>query len=217
MPSPPEAHADGRTVRGARTRIAVLDAAVTLATTQGLGGLSLAQLAERVGVSKPGLFAHWRNKEELQLATIGRAREQFVERVTGPALLEPRGIRRLWTVCERWLGYVTAEERPGGCFFTNADFEYSAKPGQVRDRLTEVLTEWLAFLERLAAEAVAAGELDAIAEPQQLAFELNALGVAAVYQSRLLPAGYQVIARARGAMLGRLRAACPDPALLPTP
>ncbi len=220
MPTPTAARTDGRTdgrlARGDRTRTAVLDAAVTLATARGLDGLSLAQLADRLGVSKSGLFAHWRSKEELQLATVERAREQFVDRVGAPATRAPRGVRRLWAVCELWLGFVTAEERPGGCFFTNADFEYTAKPGPVRDRLVQVLAEWLTFLERLAAEAVAAGELPAGTDPRQLAFELNALGVAAVYQSRLLPA-YPVLGYARRAMLSRLRAELPDPALLPDP
>src|SRR3954454_8317768 len=78
--------ADGRLARGERTRTAVLDAAVALGTARGLDGLSLGQLAEQLGVSKSGLFAHWRSKEDLQLATVDRAREQWVERVVAPSL-----------------------------------------------------------------------------------------------------------------------------------
>jgi AcrR family transcriptional regulator len=206
--------ADGRIARGDRTRAAVLDTAVALATEAGLDGLSLGQLAERLGVSKSGLFAHWRSKEDLQLATIERARESFKELVVSVALSAPRGVRRLWTLHEARLAYITAADLPGGCFFANAQFEYDAKPGPVRERLAEVLAEWLALIERLAVEAVAVGELPAGFDTRQLAFEINAFGAATVYQSRLLPAT-EAAALARTAVLFRLRAACPDPSLLP--
>jgi AcrR family transcriptional regulator len=205
---------DGRIARGDRTRVAVLDTAVALATEAGLDGLSLGQLADRLGVSKSGLFAHWRNKEALQLATIERARDRFMELVVAPALRAPRGVRRLWALHEARLAYVTADDLPGGCFFVNTQFEYDAKSGPVRDRLAEVLGEWLGLLERLVDEAVAAGELPAGTDSRQLAFEINAFGTATVYQSRLAP-GTDAAALARTAVLGRLRTACPDPGLLP--
>jgi AcrR family transcriptional regulator len=205
---------DGRIARGERTRAAVLDTAVALATEAGLDGLSLGQLAERLAVSKSGLFAHWRSKEDLQLATIEWARERFIERVVSPALQAPAGVRRLWALHEARLAYLTSGNLPGGCFFTNTQFEYDAKPGPVRERLAEVLADWLALLERLAADAVRAGELAADTDLRQLAFEIHAMGTATVYQSRLLP-GSDCPTLARNAVLRRLRTACPDPTLLP--
>jgi AcrR family transcriptional regulator len=205
---------DGRIVRGERTRAAVLDTAVTLATEVGLGGLSLGQLAETLGVSKSGLFAHWRSKEELQLATIDRAREQWTERVVAPALRAPRGVRRLWALHEARLDFYRAAVLPGGCFFAKCQFEYSVQPGAVRARLAEVLGEWMALVERLVAEAVAAGELREDVDVRQLAYEIEAFGLNAVVQSRLL-APDTAYAHARRAVLNRLRALCPDPTLLP--
>jgi AcrR family transcriptional regulator len=205
---------DGRVARGDRTRASVLDAAMSLATEAGLDGLSLAQLAERLGVSKSGLFAHWRAKEELQLATIEWARERFADEVVRPALRAPRGIRRLWALHESRLAHMMDGGLPGGCFFANTQFEYDARTGPVRDRLAEALGDWISMIERLATEAVAAGELPADTDPRQLAFEINAVGVAAVYQSRLMP-GVDVITLSRTAVLRRLRELCPDPSLLP--
>jgi AcrR family transcriptional regulator len=205
---------DGRVVRGDRTRASVLDTAVSLATEAGLDGLSLSQLAERLGVSKSGLFAHWRTKEELQLAAIERAREGFTESVLRPALAAPRGVRRLWAMHERRLAHLAESGLPGGCFFVNTQFEYDARTGPVRDRLARALGDWLALIERLVTEAVAARELPADVDPAQLAFEIDAAGVAAVYQSRLRPA-VDVLALARAAVLRRLRELCPDPSLLP--
>lgn len=205
---------DGRIARGERTRTVVLDAAVELASTEGLDGLSLGQLATLLGVSKSGLFAHWRSKEELQLATIDRAATQWRERVITPALRSPAGIRRLWAVHELRLAFYQAPVLPGGCFFAKVEFEYAARPGPVRDRIVTALAEWTSFLERLAAEAVAAGEIPPETDPRQLAYEIEAYGVTAVMQSRLLAAEASY-AYARAAALGRLRALCSDPTLLP--
>jgi AcrR family transcriptional regulator len=205
---------DGRLVRGERTRTAVLDAAVALATEQGLDGLSLAQLADRLGVSKSGLFAHWRSKEELQLAAVERAREQWIERVISPALRAPRGVRRLWALHEARMTFYADWVLPGGCFFAHSGFEFSVRPGPIRDRLIAELGEWLGLVERLVREAVEAGEVNWPGEPGQLAFEIDAMGMAMVYMSRLFTPD-TVHRRARAAVLDRLRALSTNPALLP--
>ncbi|MEU8299113.1 TetR/AcrR family transcriptional regulator [Micromonospora sp. NPDC048909] len=205
---------DGRLARGERTRNAALDAAVVLATEVGLDGLSLAQLADTLGVSKSGLFAHWRSKEALQLAAIDRAVALWQERIAAPALLAPRGVRRLRALHEARLDFYAARILPGGCFFANTQFEFNARPGPVRDRLAEVYGQWAAFLERLIQQAVDAGELPADLDIAQLAYEIDALGMAAAMHSRLLDpdAAYR---HARAGLLHRLRRLCPDPNLLP--
>lgn len=201
-------------MRGERTRVAVLDTAVQLATEVGLDGLSLAQLAERLQVSKSGLFAHWRSKEELQLAAIDHARQQWIDQVVTPALRVPRGVRRLWALLDARVAFYAAEVLPGGCFFANAQFEYDARQGPVRDRLAAVLAEWITLLRRLISEAVTLGELPPDTDVTQLAFELDAFGVATVHQSRLLDPS-EVYRCGRHAALARLRSLCPDPTLLP--
>ena len=204
---------DGRLVRGERTRTAVLDTAVVLATEAGLDGLSLGQLAVTMGVSKSGLFAHWRSKEELQLATIEHARQQWADHVIGPALREPKGVRRLWALHERRMDFYASSHLPGGCFFGKAEFEYNARPGVLRDRLVASFDDWMMLLERLINESVEVGELRPTVEARQLAYEIESLGLTAVMQSRLLTdAAYTY---ARRAVLARLRALCPDPTLLP--
>ncbi|MFG3709155.1 TetR/AcrR family transcriptional regulator [Micromonospora sp. NPDC047670] len=205
---------DGRVARGDRTRAAALDAAVMLATEVGLHGLSLAQLADTLGVSKSGLFAHWRSKEALQLATVDRAVEQWQERIVEPALRAPRGVRRLWALHQARIDFYAARVLPGGCFFASTDFEYNARPGPVRERLAEVFGRWTAFLERLVREAVDAGELPADTDVAQLAYEIDALGISAALRSRLLNPD-TTYRHARQGLLNRLRALCPDPTLLP--
>ncbi|MBV1853307.1 TetR/AcrR family transcriptional regulator [Catellatospora tritici] len=205
---------DGRLARGERTRTAVLDAAVALASEAGLDGLSLGQLAERLHVSKSGLFAHWASKEELQLAAIEHAREQWRRLIVLPALEQPRGVRRLFALHEARLAFYTARTLPGGCFFANAEFEFTGRTGAVPDRLVVILSEWIELLERLVTEAVELGELPPTTDVRRLAFEVDAAGVAALLHSRLLARSCD---DARLAVLGRLRELTSVPDLLPAP
>jgi AcrR family transcriptional regulator len=200
--------------RGARARLAILETAMNRATVDGLDGLSLGQLAGHLGVSKAGLFAHFANKEELQLATIDYARDRFAAAVVEPALTEQSRLRRLWRAHESKLEWIAAPDPPGGCFFINAQFEFSARPGVVHDRIADVVAEWLDLLARLAASAVRAGELRAGTDARSLAFELDSFQVAAVYRSRLSP-DPTACALARAAGLRRLRDLATDRSLLP--
>jgi AcrR family transcriptional regulator len=112
--------ADGRIARGERTRVAVLDAAVAMASVDGLEAMSLARLADATSVSKSGLFAHWPDKESLQLAVVAHAARQWTDHVIAPALAAPRGVRRLWALHECRLAFYAAGTLPGGCWATRA-------------------------------------------------------------------------------------------------
>ncbi|WP_336205048.1 TetR/AcrR family transcriptional regulator [Nonomuraea sp. LPB2021202275-12-8] len=205
---------DGRLLRGERSREAILGQAVSLASVHGLGGLSLGRLAEAAGVSKSGFFAHWRDKEQLQLDAVEWARLQWIEHIVQPALQAPAGVRRVLALHEARLRFYADEVLPGGCFFFVAQVEFDDRPGPVRDRIAKALAGWVGFIEQVVEEAVALGELSADTDPGQLAYEIDALGEAAVTHARLLDrdAAYR---RAHRAVLQRLRALATDPALLP--
>ncbi|MDI6103425.1 TetR/AcrR family transcriptional regulator [Actinoplanes sp. NEAU-A12] len=205
---------DGRLIRGQRTRSAVLEQALLLATVSGLDGLSLSQVADALGVSKSGLFAHWRSKEALQLAVIDQARAQWTERVIRPALSAPAGVRRLWAVHDSRIAFYEAKVLPGGCFFANAHFEFNARPGPIRDRLATEQTDWMTFLTGLATDAVTAGDLRADVSPAVLAYQVEALGICAVMQAPVLGPG-TTYPHARRALLDHLRAITCDPTILP--
>ena len=93
----------------------ILETAVRLATVEGLERLSIGRLAEESGLINSGLFAHFRSKEALQLATIEAAREIFVREIIAPALAAPAPRERIEQLCERFLSYVERLVFPGGC------------------------------------------------------------------------------------------------------
>lgn len=196
--------------KGERTRQAILDEAARLATIDGLEGLSIGGLAKSMGMSKSGLYAHFGSKLDLQLATVEDARRTFVEEVLLPALRAPRGIERLLALCEAFLSHVERRVFPGGCFFAAAAVDVGTRPGPVRDAIVEQRLEWLKLLERLAREAAELGQLETLADPAQLAFELQALLVAA-NTSFILQGDRAAFDRALDAIHARLRDAQPPP------
>ncbi len=175
---------DGRRAAGQRSHEAILAEAVDLASVEGLEGLTIGRLASQVEMSKSGLFAHFGSKRELQLAAVERARQIFVAEVVAPAAEAPAGLARLRAAVESWLSYFGREVFAGGCFFVAAASEFDDRGGPVRDAVEEAMAAWVGYLEQLAAEAVEAGEMPG-ADPAQIAFELNAIGIALNWELRL--------------------------------
>jgi AcrR family transcriptional regulator len=182
----------------ARTRDTILREAARLATVEGIEGLSIARLATAVGLSKSGLFAHFRSKEELQLATIETAGRIFRAEVIDPALEAPPGIAHLRALCDEFLAHLERGVFPGGCFFASVAAEIDTHPGPVHDRALALVAEWFDQLERAAREAQAEGTVKSDEDPTQIAFELDA---------HLLLANAQYVASGDPTTLDRARRA----------
>ncbi len=167
---------DGRRLRGDRTRRAILAKAVDIASVEGLEGLSIGRLAAELGVSKSGLFAHFGSKLELQLETVQAASELFEEHVWQPVADADPGVVQLVALMEAWLHYFREPVFSGGCFFSNAYHEFDARPGPVRDAIVVQKRRWMDALVYHANVAAKRGQLKAGTDPEQLAFELDAVG-----------------------------------------
>jgi AcrR family transcriptional regulator len=163
-----------RRADGERSRQAILRGAANLATIDGLRGLSIAELAAHIGMSKSGLYAHFGSKEELQLATVETAREIFDAEIVEPAQAIADPLERLLALCEGFLSYLERRVFPGGCFFASATAELDTHPGSVKDEVAAVQQHWMDQLRQLIREAQQAGSLDSTEDPAQLAFELEA-------------------------------------------
>ena len=208
----PENETDGRRRRGNRTRESILQEAADLASVDGLEGLTIGRLAAELRISKSGLFAHFGSKEELQLATIAAARRRFVDHVIRPSRHLPCGRGRLEALLDDWLGYYGREIFRGGCFFHTVKAEFDSRASSpVRDVVLEDTRQFVALLAREVRKAQEAGDLDPAADPDQIAFELDALGTAAHQHFQLWhdPASFD---RARTAIRVRLDGLTPSAA-----
>ena len=189
--------------KGARTRHAILTRAAELATQEGLERLSIGRLAEATEMSKSGLFAHFGSKEELQLATVDHAASLFREEVIAPARAAPKGLARVWALCDHMVDYSERQVFPGGCFFACTSAEFNNRPGPVRDRIVEMVGTWLSYLEHAVEQAQQAGELDQSLSAREIAFQLDSFAQAANAQYQMFR-DEQVYAEARRAVRERL-------------
>ena len=195
-------------MKGQRTRASILQRAVDLASLEGLEGLTIGRLAEELRMSKSGLFAHFGSKEELQLATVDHAAKLFVGEVIDPARGAPKGLARIWALCDHMIGYSERQVFPGGCFFAATSFEFNNRPGPVRDRIEEMIRSWLSYLEHAVEQAQEAGELDPNASAREVAFQLDAFAQASNAQYQLFR-DPQVFDDARRAIQERLESLRP--------
>jgi AcrR family transcriptional regulator len=180
----------------------VLEEAVLRASVDGLEGLTIGGLADRVSMSKAGLHGLFGSKQALQLATLHSGIDLFVAEVWVPVRdLEP-GLPRLRALCDRWLRFHERRTLPGGCFLTTAAVEFDARPGPLRDFVADAWRRWLELLAREVERARDAGQLSADTDPGDVAFQLSAIASAAS-TGYLLSDRHEVFPRARR-LMGRL-------------
>jgi AcrR family transcriptional regulator len=198
---------DGRRARGVRSRAAVLERSVQMASRDGLEGLSIGALAADLKVHKSSVHALFGSKQELQLATLAAARAILIEHVIMPARSSDAGLPRLRAIGDAWCNYLAVDVFSGGCFLCAASAEMDGRPGPLRDAVASVMSEWIAVLVVNIEAAIAVNDLRDESDPAAMAFRLNALGMAANWQRQLLhdSSGIEHARAGWQAELGRLR------------
>lgn len=164
----------GRAREGNETRARILEHAVQIASEEGLEALTIGRLADKLGLSKSGLFAHFGSKKGLQLATIEHAGAVFAERVVRIGRRAEPGLDRLRALLDAWLAYLESDTFRGGCFFAAASAEFDGRPGRVRDSIAARARAWIAALDAEVGKAISRGELGSGIDRSQLVFELHA-------------------------------------------
>ncbi len=171
--------------KGQQTKQAIIDAALGLATQIGLEGLSIGALAEVMGMSKSGVFAHFGSREELQISVVREYHDRFEHEVFYPALQQPRGLPRLQSLFANWM-HRTSAEIDSGCLYISGAVEFDDRPGPVRDALAASVMTWHNALRRALQLAKECGHLSADADETQAAFEIHGLILAWHYEARFL-------------------------------
>lgn len=172
--------------KGEATRAAILERGVALATQSGLDGLTIGRLATELGLSKSGLFGHFRSKEALQIQVLDAAAERFVDEVVKPAVREPRGEPRVTAIFDRWITWTRSNSGRGGCLFVAAAAELDDRPGPVRDRLVALQKGWLDMIAIVFRAGVSERRFRADADPDQFAHDLYSVMLGFHHAWRLL-------------------------------
>lgn len=183
---PAEGSREGRALqKGQQTKLAIVDAALGLASQIGLEGLSIGVLAEVTQMSKSGVFAHFGSREELQISVIRQYFHRFEQEVFYPSLSEPRGLPRLQALFANWMKRVAVEIQ-SGCIFISGAVEFDDRPGPVRDALASSVKTWLGAVHRAVEQAKEAGHLSGDADERQIAYEIHSLILGLHYEARFL-------------------------------
>ncbi|NMM37206.1 MAG: TetR/AcrR family transcriptional regulator [Glaciimonas sp.] len=171
--------------KGELTRAAILDVALNLASRNGLEGLTIGLLAEKMHMSKSGVFAHFGSREDLQIEVLKLYHSHFEQEVFYPSTKALRGLPRLEEMFARWVKRVTVEIA-SGCIYISGAAEYDDRPGQIRDALVGMVRVWQEALLRCALQAVEMGHLRPETNPQQMVFEIYGLILALHHDARFL-------------------------------
>ena len=124
------------------TRTVIVDSALAQAVKIGLEAVSIGGIASAIGMSKSGLFAHFKSKEGLQLAVIEEANERFFTSVFAPAQKIPKGLARLKAYYENYIGWIAGKRGVSACPFITFVQEYDDRPGAIQNLLVESQQNW---------------------------------------------------------------------------
>lgn len=171
--------------KGELTRAAILDVALELASRQGLEGLTIGLLADKMNMSKSGVFAHFGSREDLQLEVLKLYHHRFEQEVFTPSMKEPRGILRLKSMFARWVKRVSVEIA-SGCIYISGAVEYDDRPGPIREELVAMVRAWQGALLRSVQQSIETGDLKADTDAEQVVYEMYGLILALHHDARFL-------------------------------
>jgi AcrR family transcriptional regulator len=196
--------------KGQRTRKDIIDTAFRMAGDIGLEAVSLGVLASETGLSKSGLFAHFKSKEVLQLEVIDEVTRRFTADVMRPALAQPRGEPRVRTFFNGYLNWIGHSRTNGGCLYMSLCHEYDDRPGPIRDRLVASYSDFCGTLARIVRAAIEEGHFREDVDVELFVFEFNGIEMAYHHQLKFLrlPNAMQ---HAQGAFEQLLRRSRPSP------
>lgn len=177
---------DAKTLKSELTRTAIVSAALDLAASESLESITLQAVADRIGLSKSGVFSRVGSREALQKAVIEEFGRRFIADVFLPALQLPKGLPRLDEIVRRWILRTRDVEATQGCVFTAGAFELDDREGPLRDYLHAEVTRWRAALRRTVLQAVEEGHLKPDTDPEQLVGEIYSLAMGLLHDIRFL-------------------------------
>lgn len=175
-----------KTAKSEMTRAAIVGAALDLAAAEGLEALTLQAVADRIGLSKSGVFSRVGSREALQKAVIEEFGRRFLADVFVPAMQQPKGLPRLDEIVRRWIVRMRDVEVQSGCIFTAGAFELDDREGELRDLLFQEISRWRAALRRTVLQAVEAGHLKPDTVPEQLVGEVYGIAIGLLHDARFL-------------------------------
>lgn len=154
--------------KGENTRERVLATSMILINRNGFNGTSINDIIEATGVKKGNLYFHFRNKEELGLALIQKAKEEYFSYLAKNAKGK-RPLEKIDNILNAIYRLHKKKKFIGGCIFGNIALEMSDTNQNYTSSISEVFEELIALLSNLLNEAMDEGNLEINIPPAILA------------------------------------------------
>ena len=169
-----------------QTFATIVETALEIAASEGIGKMSLGEVAKRMGISKSGVFARAGSLEALQCAVLDEFDRRFIAEVVVPALLLEPGMPRLQAQVKAWIKRASDAGPLAGCLYIAGAFEFDDLDAPLRDRVHSGVIAWRAFLRRTVLQAMEVGHLRPDTDPEQLVFEIYSLIVGLMHDARFM-------------------------------
>jgi AcrR family transcriptional regulator len=168
------------------TKAAIVGAALDLCAEQGMEAITLQAVADRVGLSKSGVFSRVGSREALQAEVIDEYDRRFLAEVFVPAMQVPKGLARLNAMVRRWIERARVVEANNGCIYVAGAFEFDDREGPLRDLLLRGVQGWRSVIRRAVVQAVEAKDIAANTDSDQLVMEIYSLMLGMYHEARFV-------------------------------
>ncbi len=193
-----------------QTLAAIVAAGMDIAVHQGLQSVTLNAIAQKLDISKSGVFVHVGSLEALQVLILDEYERIFALTVFMPTLSEPAGLPRLNAIVHRWVHHgneltaLIASHYAVNTFDDDPD----AHPDALRTRLVNGMMAWRQTLERTVQQAIERGHLRADSDPEQMVFEVFSLLTGFLYDAHVKrdPKCFERVMSAYGRLMSTYRA-----------
>lgn len=166
--------------KGQETRRHILMESRRLFTLRGFQNTSIQQIIAATSVKKGNLYYHFRSKEELGLAVLRDARDEFFVVLDG-SMRGQGGVQRIINSCKGIMFLMQKNDFVGGCLFGNTALEMSDSSSRFGEIIREVFTAWC---DRIEQELRSAAELEQYHNP--LALDVLATAVVATLEGGIM-------------------------------
>jgi AcrR family transcriptional regulator len=177
---------EAKTRKSEMTRAAIVDAALAIAADHGLGAVTMKSVADRLQLSKSGVFSRAGSSESLRKAVVEEYGRRFLADIFLPALQKPRGLPRLDEVMSRWFARIGSFSSVGASIYEASAFSLDSADAALSQLIRSRVLDWRAAVRRTLSQAVEEGQLAQDTDIDMLIYVLHALLLETLYDKGFL-------------------------------
>ena len=178
---------DAKTQKSELTRAAIIDAALDIATSTGLFSVTLQGVADKLFLSKSGIFSRVGSKESLQMAVVDEYGKRFLAAVFLPAMQVPKGPQRLDSIVQAWMNRVCSARSMGNCLLETTAFSFEiGQQDALHKHLVQAVAAWRGLMGRTITQCIDMGAMRADTDAGNFLFELHSIMLGVLYDAQFM-------------------------------